>query len=304
MPAPPLQPTGPMPFRLLLDEAMRHARRHFRAIFPSVAIPVAILASAIQAAQARWFSRLAGGLAQAPQSPFAFWSPEVLALTLVYSVVLIIAYFTMQVAALDALAGRPVDMARAWRFTVRPRALGTILLWYAATVASLVCCLLPALYVAPLLSFVPPVMVEEGLFGVQALSRSAELTRFNPGRRLQDYPLVKVLVLLLVGMLITYLLGLIVTLPFMLPMWVDMFRKTFAGGDVMQGMSKWIWLQVPAQLLNALASTAVYLYVCFGIALLFNDTRGRKEGTDLRASIDALFPAPSPPAPPPGEPAP
>jgi len=52
MPAPPLQPTGPMPFRLLLDEAMRHARRHFRAIFPSVAVAAANLTRALQAAQA------------------------------------------------------------------------------------------------------------------------------------------------------------------------------------------------------------------------------------------------------------
>ncbi|HEX4962586.1 MAG TPA: hypothetical protein VF173_17250 [Thermoanaerobaculia bacterium] len=300
MTAMPLPPTGPMPFRLLLDEAMRYARRYLRAIWPSVAIPVAIFASAIQVAQALWFARLPE-LTRNPTNPFAFWNPGVLALGLVYTVVLVIAYFAMQVAAIDALAGRPVSMARAWRFALQWRALGTILMWYACTIASLVCCLVPALYVGPLLSLVPPAMVEEGRFGIPALSRSAELTRYNPSGRLADSPLVKIFLLLLVGLLITYVLAIVVSVPFQIPMWLAMFRQAAAGEDVLHGMQRWVWLQVPAQFLNALASTAVYLYASFGIALMFNDTRGRKEGTDLQASIAAMFPAP---APPPGEPVP
>ena len=34
-------PAEPMPFRVLLDEAMKLTRRFFRAIYPSVAIPLA-----------------------------------------------------------------------------------------------------------------------------------------------------------------------------------------------------------------------------------------------------------------------
>jgi hypothetical protein len=60
-------------------------------------------------------------------------------------------------------------------------------------------------------------------------------------------------------------------------------------------MPTWIWLQTPAQFLNALASTAVHLYVCFGIALLFFDARARKEGSDLRSEIDSVFPGAPPP---------
>ena len=40
---------GPMPFRFLLDEAVWQARRHFRAIYPAIAIPVTILATAVAA---------------------------------------------------------------------------------------------------------------------------------------------------------------------------------------------------------------------------------------------------------------
>ena len=61
-------------------------------------------------------------------------------------------------------------------------------------------------------------------------------------------------------------------------------------------MPTWLWLQVPGQFLNALATTAVQLYVCFGIALLFFDARGRKEGSDLRSEIDSMFPGSTPPA--------
>ena len=283
---------GPMPFRFLLDEAIRQARRHFRAIYPSVAIPIAVVAMAVAAAQALWFSRVAADLGTM-RSPF--WSPQVLLLTLVYAALLAIAYSAMQVAAVDAIAGRPIDMKRAWRFTLQGRVLGTLFLWYAATLVSLTCCCLPALYVVPLFSLVPPAMVEEGRFGVQALSRSAELTRHNPSRVFFEHPLVKVFLLILVGVLLSYLLGLLVSLPFQIPMYVDMFRKAAAGEDMVQGMPTWLWLQVPAQLLNALASTAVYLYLCFGTALLFFDTRGRKEGSDLRSEIDVVFPPASPP---------
>ena len=47
---------------------------------------------------------------------------------------------------------------------------------------------------------------------------------------------------------------------------------------------------MPAQFLSSLVRTAVYLYIGFGIALLFFDVRGRREGSDLRAEIDAVFP--------------
>src|SRR5690349_2508772 len=110
----PFDPPGPMPFRLLLDEALRQARRHFRAIYPAVAIPVTILATAVAAAQAIWFSRLKTDVGTLG-TPLL--DPGYLGLVLVYSVLLMVAYSTLQVAVLDAVAGRPIDLGRAWRFT-------------------------------------------------------------------------------------------------------------------------------------------------------------------------------------------
>jgi len=284
---------GPMPFRFLIDEAIRQTRRHFRAIFPSIGIPIAIIAAAVAAVQALAVSRMTTNLGTLP----SWWSPELLLLTLIYIALLIVAYTAMQVAAVDAAAGRPVDMKRAWRFAVQGRVLGTLFLSSMAGLASLACCCFPALYVVPLLSFTSPAMVDEGRFGVQALSRSAELTRHNPGRELFEHPIVKVFLLIFLGGLLSYLAGLVVSLPFVVPMYIDMFRRAAAGQDMAQGMSTWLWLQVPSQILNALASSAVTLYVCFGVALLFFDTRARKEGTDLQSEIEEVFP----PAPPPGD---
>jgi hypothetical protein len=303
----PIRP-APMPFLLLLDEAMRRLRPHLRALFPSVALPVAVLATALQVIQ---IVGLRGILGQGEPiaSRTLLWTPEVLLIALVLIAVSSIAYVAGQVAALDALTGRPIDMGRSWRFALGPPVWWTLFLSGIAIFVSLLFCVVPVLYVAPLLSFAVPAMVEERVFGFAALSRSAELARFNPGRRLTDSPILKVLVLMLVTTLIGYLASLLVTLPFQLPMFIDIFRNLLSGEkDVQAAMSRWLWLQVPAVFLGSLVRTAVYLYTAFGIGLLFFDVRGRKEGGDLRAEVDALFPAqlpaspPAPPAPPAMEP--
>jgi len=293
----PPHPPGPMPFRLLLDEALRLARRHFRTLYLPVAIPLAVVATTVAALQVSWVTRMMADL-EAQRMPFG--SPWYWLMTLVYSALIMVAYNALQVGALAAVSGAPVDMRTAWRFTLQGRVLVTLLLWYAVTIGSLFCCCLPVLVVAPLLSFVPAVMADEGRFGFQAISRSIDLNRYRPPGGWSESPLVKVFLLLFVGVLLAYLAGILVTIPFQVPMYVDMFRKAAAGQDIAGRMSSWMWLQVPAQFLNALATTAVYLYVCFGIALLFYDTRGRKEGSDLRAEIESSFPAPPPPPPPGG----
>src|SRR5215210_6378857 len=230
---------GPMPFRVLLDEALRQARRHFRAIYPRVAIPVALIATAVALIQASWFSRLTGDIANMRAS---FWNPAYIGLVAVYSLLLMIAYNTLQVAAVDAIAGRPIDMKRAWRFTIRGKVLLTLALWYLVTFAAMICCCLPAVVVGPLLAFVPAVMVDEGRFLADSLSRSADLTWSHPQGRWTEMALLKVIVLFVVGILLAYLIGLLVSLPFQLPMYLDMFRKAAAGEDIMPRMGTWVWL--------------------------------------------------------------
>jgi hypothetical protein len=289
-----------MPFRLLLDEALRQARRNFRAIYPAVAIPVAIVSTAMAALQAVWFSKLTLDLGS--QTP-GFLSPGYLLMLLVQIGLFVVAGNALQVGAVDAVSGRPVDMRRAWRFSLRGRVLVTLALSLGLSLVSFFCCCLPALVVMPMLSLVSTVMVEEDTFYIQALSRSIDLTTYRPHGRWQEMALFRALLVLFVGVLLAYLVGILVSLPFQIPMYIDIFRHAAAGEDMVRRMSSWVWLQVPAQFLNALATQAVSVYTSFGLALLFHDARGRKEGTDLRQEIDSMF---APPSPPPfsGEPAP
>jgi hypothetical protein len=291
---------SPLPFPLLLDEAVWQARRHFRAIYPKVAVPVAVISSGIAALQAVWFSSLTEGLGQTA----GFLSPGYFAILLIQVGLFVIAGNALQVAAVDAVAGRPIDMRRAWRFSLRGRVLGTLALSGLISLAAFFCCCLPALGVVPLLSLVSTVMVEEGAFGVRAISRSIDLTGYRPQGRWQEMALFRAFLMLFVSLLLAYLIGILVSLPFQIPMYVDLFRHAAAGEDMVRRMSSWVWLQVPAQFLNALATQAVDVFASFGLALLFHDARGRKEGTDLRQEIDALFAPPLPPPPPfAGEPA-
>jgi hypothetical protein len=293
---------GPMSFVVLLDEALGLARAHFRAIFPSVALPVAVLTTLVGVAQALSIPSLLGN--PDPLALLKMIVPVVLA-ALLLTVLSTLATLAGQAAALDAVAGRPVDMSRAWRFAARPPVWGTLLLSFLAVLISFFCCILPVFFVAPLLWFVVPAMAEENRFGLAALSRSAELALFSPPRwpeegflpRALRSPLVKILLLLLVTSLISFVAGLLVALPFQIPMFIHSFRNSLSGQkDFAGAMSLGIWLQVPSQFLSALVRMAVFLYSAFGTALLFSDVRGRKEGIDLRPEIDALFPAPAVPA--------
>lgn len=287
------QRPGPMPFRLLIDEAIRRARQSFRELYPPVAIPLAIFTTLMAITQVLWVSRISS----APATASPFGSPEVILLAIVNVGLLMVAVMALQSGVMDALAGRPIDMKRAWRFAVQGRVLVTVFICYVASIISVVCCCFPALFVVPLLSFVGPVMAAEGRFLIDAVSRSSDLAFYDPGQGFFERPFVKVLLLLVVGFVVSTLLGLLVALPFQLPMYIDIFRQIASGGgeDAVPNLTKWLWLQVPAQFLSTLVSTALYIYMAFGIALLFYDARGRKEGFDLRSEIDEVFGGPPPP---------
>jgi hypothetical protein len=289
-PLPPGQP-GRLPFTVLLDEAMRRTRRHIREIFPAVAIPLALLSAAVGVFQALWFQDLKSeGLGSLGGSPFLSL-PTVL-LGLAHSIVLAIGLVALQKAAVDATAGRPVDMKEAWRFAVRGPVLVTLFLQGLAIIAALLVCCVPIFYVAPLLSLVSVVMAEEKIFGTAALSRSAALTRYDPDGRFFETALFKAFALMIVTVVISYAVAFLVVLPFQVPMFISLFRDAAAGKDpaaAMGTMSKWLWIQIPSQILQTLTTVAVFLYAAFGYALLFFDARSRKEGSDLAAEIHTVF---------------
>jgi hypothetical protein len=293
----PLPMSATMPFRLLLDEAMRWTRRYFKTIYPPIAIPVALITTLIGGAQAQWMH---SNLMQQPDPAEAL---RVLGLFFIIALPLLfiagLAHAALQVATVDAAAGRAPDMGRAWRFVIRPGVIGTLILNGLAIIASVMCCIGPVLYVAPLLAFVIPAMVEENVLGSAALSRSAQLTRYDPQRNWLSSPLVKILAVFVLTVILEYAVSLLIALPITGAQMVSMFRRAAAGGDIRSLTGGgWLWAQVAVQLISSLLNTAVTLYTSFVISLLFFDVRRRREGADLRQAIDAVAPPPLPPPPP------
>jgi hypothetical protein len=175
----------PVPLRFLLDDTMREARRSFRAIYPSVALPMAVAAALLGFAQ-RFIQPIPGGATRPPLLPgldgFLAFAAAVVAFMAVYSV----CYMALLAAAADAHYGRGVRMARAWAFVFRPAAIGTVVLGLGAAALATTCCILPGVYVSLVFALAGPLMIEEGRFGPGALMRSAALMSWNPRGVLRD----------------------------------------------------------------------------------------------------------------------
>jgi hypothetical protein len=286
-----------LPFPVLLDAALPWTLRHLRTIYPWVALPAVVISSGVIALQLLWpgpdprAQPLAAGLHNC--SYILFYLP-------LYWI-----YAALRVAAVDALAGRPVSGWQTIRFIARPRVVGTELLAALCVGASFLCCGLPFLYVSPLLALTMVAMAAEGVTGTRALRRSAELTRHNPERRLLTSPILKILALMASATGISYLLILLVELPFGLLQGATILRKIAAGEDLQRALVSWV--VVPVRGIEALSSTAVQLYVSFALALLFFDLREQREGAGLRRAVGEMAEAagePGRPAPPPASPPP
>jgi hypothetical protein len=198
----------------------------------------------------------------------------------------------LMVAAVDATAGRPISMKRAWLMMVSPRVLGTVILGWLAAMVGFVLCVLPGIYVTLVLCLVLPVIVDEGLTGAGALVRSKALMEYNPQRDVGSDPRLKAFLILLAGALLGYALNFVVQVPAMVVQQVVVLRGVASGQrtDPASLMASLLWLQVPTSMIAMMAQTAVRLYVSFCIALLFVDVRRRKEGVDLEGAIASLSP--------------
>lgn len=286
----------PLPFRLLIDRVMVPIRRHFRRVILPVAVPVAGCGLVMTTAQIGWLETLAE--TEDLGRMFSLLGAYFLVLFVVM-VVYLLAYNALWVASMDAVAGRPVSMGRAWRFALRPRVFGTLLVVGVLSFLSLLMCLFPAIYVVPLLSFTVPAMVEEGRFGWSAIRRSVELTRRSPTGRLLDAVWVRALGLLVIATAIQFAVGMTVQLPFIITQQVLIFRDAAAGAaaDPEALMSQMLWLQVPSQVLGGFVTAVTWLYWTFGASLLYRETRRQREGEDLARAIDEIVAPAAPPEP-------
>jgi hypothetical protein len=280
-------PATPMPFPLLLDEAMRWVRRYVRAIYPPIAVPAAVLSAGLAVVQTLWQPPDAAAVTDPWQSLARLYA--MLAVSLPFSLLIGLLYAAMIVAAVDAVAGRRIDVGRALRFVVRPAVLGTQLLVLVCVLGSAaLCCVVPAFFVWPLLAMALPAMAEEGMTGTAALRRSAELTWHNPRRRWLASPIVKLLALVLVTTVMSVMVSSVLQLPVAVVQGVAFMRRAAGGEDVPAWISGFNWLQVPLRCLASLAVSAVSVYSSFALALLFFDLRARREGGDLWRAVAGM----------------
>jgi hypothetical protein len=278
--------TEPLPFRLLVDEAIKLTRRHFRAMFLPVALPVALVQSLVPVAQSLAFRP--GFLMESPEPAAAILGMVgFMAAALAATVVWGLGYGALFVAATEAQSGAGISMARAWRTMFRPRVLGTSFLIAMSLLLGCALCVLPGVFLGLLFSLTVPVMVAERIYGTTALARAAAIVRWNPGGRFASSPLLKVLLIMVIGYVLSMAVGLVIQMPLIVIQQVIMMRAAAEGGmtDPFELMSKMALFQVPATFLNTLAMTAVHIYMAFALALFYFDLRRRQEGSDLEDAV-------------------
>lgn len=298
---PPALPAGDvLPLSRLLDESVRLLRLHFRTIVPPVAVPLALLSAVGPLAQIA-IQHLAPRAASLEAWVWIAGAVSFALLAIAFLAVYVLGYGALMAAAMDAAAGRSVEMRRAWRTMLRPRVLGTLVLAGLAVALGFLLCIVPGAYLGLLWCVVVPVMLEESRHGTAALSRSAELMRHNPVGGLANAPRARAFLLVVAGALLGYAVSTAVQLPLMGLMGVAMLREVAAGqrADPQRLNEMMLWLQVPMQVLSTAVNVAVQLFSALGLSLLYFDTRRRKEGGDLAAAIARLARPPAPPPLPP-----
>ncbi|MCP4654806.1 MAG: hypothetical protein GY856_05235 [bacterium] len=278
------------PFRFLIDGIVVPARRHVRETVMPIAVPLALSGILLAVAQLRWLKGMASG---DPEAFGEFFAGFFLFMLLTFAVTALygLALSALTTGAMQAVSGRPrISMIEAWVFVVRPSVLGTLILIGMASFISSMMCWIPALYVVPVLSFALPAMADEGLRGFAALQRGITLAHFNPTGRWTHTPWLQMLLILVVGLVLNYALTLVVQLPFIVVQQLIILREAAAGqiADPGELAASTFWLQVPANVLNALTTAVTWLYSAFGICLLFQEVRRRKEARDLEIEIARL----------------
>jgi hypothetical protein len=293
-----------IPFTVLLDQAVKQTRRNLRRLFLPVGVPWAVFTAAFYAVQLRWQFTMAFRQQQVDPLQAVQQMGAVMGFLLVYIVVVDVLALAVHVVCLHRVEEREIGVWAAIRFALRPSSLWTMLLVGLCCFAATLCCVLPVFYVAPLLGFSFSVMVIEGQTGVAALRRSAELARHNPTRSFTTHPIVRLLAIGVSAMVASYAVNLLVSLPGMLLTGIMVARQIAAGQAMQPATTPWqLWLMLPFQAAGALANTVVAIYSSFAVALLFFDTRSRREGGDLQAAIAGMSlegpPLPAAPAAPP-----
>lgn len=283
----------PLGLRLLLDRAVTLVRRHGKTIYPAMALPAALLQLGVVVAANRWTAHWMRSLRDAESgdlsqifsgcSGFAIGWSVMMVLYLVWAAAL-------GRAALDGALGQPIAMGRAWRWAFDSERIGTLFLVGLAVGLGFLALIVPGVLLFLRWNLVLPVMAAEGIGGSAAMRRSWALMKYNPRRQLAASPMVKMLVVLVVGYLISLVVSLLLQLPFSLAQQFLTLRRAAAGvppEELLAGAGV-LSLQMISALLGSLAQSVVAVYISFAVSLLYLDLRHRMEGEDLEAALSEL----------------
>ena len=298
----PLAPSSQLetiPFAVLVDEAWKSTRTWARAILVPAALMLAPAALGIQVIGGMWNLSLVG-MDPARFESGRFCGTMVLGglAALVLAVWFVFVYGSMMVSAVRTLGGESPALRPSLRFYLRPRVWGTDLLAWLLISLGLLACILPGLFLMAAWSLRVPVMVREGRFGWEALKRSWELLSHNPSGDFLRHPVVKVLLLVVLGVVLGQAISFVVQAPTLIVSQVMVLRgmSRGEGADPQALMRAMLWLTIPAAVIATLAQLAVQLYIDFATSHLYLDQVRRKEGADLGSALDRILGS-TPPSP-------
>ena len=297
----PLAPSAQLetiPFAVLVDEAWKSTRAWARTILVPAALMLAPAALGMQVIGGMWNLSLVG-MDPARFESGRFCGTIVLGglAALVLAIWFVFVYGSMMVSAVRTLGGESPALRPSLRFYLRPRVWGTDLLAWLLISLGFLACILPGLVLMAAWSLRVPVMVRERRFGWEALKRSWELLGHNPSADFLRHPVVKVLLLVVLGVVLGQAISFVVQAPTLIVSQVMVLRgmSRGEGADPQAMVRAMLWLTIPAAVISTLAQLAVQLYIDFATSHLYLDQVRRKEGADLGAALDRILGAAPPP---------
>ncbi|HEX4953944.1 MAG TPA: hypothetical protein VF017_11190 [Thermoanaerobaculia bacterium] len=308
------QVADPIPFRKLLDEAVKQTRRTIKPLYLWILLPALLFQVPMVLMQGFQF-QLAESQAPSPAALGAILGGCGLMM-----IALPIYWFcsvAVALAAADGVAGRSVAPGQRLRTALHPRTWLTLilvmilifalptLLFFAAVVLAAVgaaaspvvagvamlgamaLALLSLVFFATRFAFVLPVMAEEGTAGFTAIGRTFKLISTNPARRFVDNTVTKVFVVGLVFYTLNAALALPLQLPFSAGFLLTVIRAVLEGVNPNAAMAEGAapWMMGLATLVGTFGQAAAQLYFFNALSLLYFDVRRRREAPDL---VEAL----------------
>jgi hypothetical protein len=290
-----------IPFAVLIDEAWRATRRHWKAVLGPAALALLPGALGLQIVMAAMNVSIAG-VNPVAAGFGAFCGTIALAMAGAFVFVLWfgIVFGSMTTTVVRVCTGEEPRFWEAMRFYLRWRVWGTDLLARILIGFGTLACILPGLLLASAWAGRLPVMALEGRTGFAALTRSWEVLGHHRSRDWTRHPLLKVVLLFVLGAVLGYAVSFVIQAPALILNQVLVFRGLARGNgvDAQSVVRSTLWLSIPTGVLAALAQLAVQLYIDFATVFLFLDQRRRKEGVDLHAALDVLAAGAAPMAPP------